>query len=247
MITKRLRGTLAAALLAVAGSAWSQPEILSVFEAQGYSVVQTLGSEGAIEIFQLKGPEGFPEVVGVSPDGQYLIKGGLFDTSGENRLSKYGQRLDSAALWAPFIQHDAVETGTPDRPTIISFFDPECDACLQLAREAEQRESDFAFRWIMTPTGEGYGAKVARAILNSEDRAGAFKRFVNTRSADLESADPGSRTLAGETFQAAQALARATGGAELPLTLYRGDTRRILLIEGLPTAEQWLMLEGTAR
>lgn len=189
----------------------------------------------------------------VTPDGEGLIVGLVFDAQGHNTttadVAKAGLNQSADAVSktpAPAEAWRAVQALTPiiqgrSERVIYAFIDPQCPYCHRFIRQIGPmvEQGQVQIRWlpvgILTDESKG----LARALYHGD----ADTAFAELMSGALQSTPPDHED---DLRVARNVLAlRQTGKSVVPLFVYRDRDGNVIMQQGLPSdAEMAKMLGG---
>ncbi len=177
----------------------------------------------------------------VSPDGQSLFVGTVYDVTGNNvtssdmnraaiRPSPAGFSVDSVtpeqrtALWERAGKLDFIEEGGGDK-TVYAIIDPTCPYCHQLYRQTREAVAagKIRIRWlpvaILSDDSKGLGA----AVYAAKDRKDGLADLMTGQLSAATVTRPTAQILAHNLL-----LLRDTGHTGVPFVLYEGPDGVVL-------------------
>jgi thiol:disulfide interchange protein DsbG len=187
--TRNLRLRLRVAALAVAAvplispAAPARPAALQALEKKGVTIVGTFPAPGGLTAWAGYAGQ-HPVAIYVTPDGQHVIAGTLFDAQGneaaQDALEKTVRGPMGDAVWKQLAAARWIQDGKADAPrTVYVFTDPNCPYCNKFWSDARPwiDTGKVALRHvivgILTPSSPGKAA----ALLSGRDPGAAFAAY----------------------------------------------------------------------
>ncbi|MGH8077429.1 MAG: thiol:disulfide interchange protein DsbG [Lysobacter sp.] len=219
--------------------------------AAGSTIVQKFDSAGGLSAIVVdNGKE--RRLFYVSPNGQALIAGLLFDERGRNvtpdDLSRAGISSKTAgpspasakSLWRSLGGLQALVDGKAG-PVVYVFADPACPYCHAFMRQARPsiRAGKLQVRWLPMALLSRGSRGLAEAMYRSGKPEQVIEALLQQKLLPLRET-PEIRAVLAKNLQAM----RTTGYTGVPTIVYRADGR-VVVSTGVPTARQWsAMLSG---
>lgn len=218
----------------------SLPAPIAKLADQGLTIVKQFDAPGELSGYAAR-VRGNRLALYLTPDGQHVIVGSLFDADGTNLTRrKLKAILGSSGIskpWKKLAASQWIGSGNPDAPvTVYEFVDPNCPYCHQFFEATRKwvKSGRVQIRHILVAILKPSSFGKAAAILQAEDPEAAFKRHQHHYPSG--GIDPAG-TIKPSTKKAIAANTRLMSQLEIrgtPGIVYRGDSGDLHIIQGLP-------------
>lgn len=186
----------------------------------------------------------------VTPDGQALLSGIVFDASGNNVTDKDLGRASIQSVHAPEVSAGGAldqvwsraeklswiaEGALKPKKTIYVFFDANCPYCHSLWTQLRTAVSEGAIqiRWLPVAILRDSSKGLAASIYESDKPTFALGQMVNRQLKPSFVSDAVNRRISHNLL-----ALRDTGYTGVPVILAKGDDGRVTASMGLPTPQQ---------
>lgn len=245
-----LKRTLLLSLLPLHVYGEDLPAPVKAIEKQGITIIKSFDAPGG-----MKGWLGKYQDMGVTiyltPDGQHVISGYLYDANGVNLSNKLiDEEIYTPAgreMWQRMEKAFWIADGKKDAPVIVYVFsDPFCPYCKQFWQQARPwiESGKVQLRTLLVGVIKPESLTTAAAILASKDPQKTWRDYEQS-GGKLKlkvPAIPASQQL--EILKMNQSLMDALGANATPAIYYMNNENRLQQEVGLPAADKLKLIMG---
>lgn len=227
---------------------WPAP--IKAIEAQGVEVIGSFEAPGG-----MKGYAGVmrqqPLPLYLTPDGQHVIVGPMFDSKGKELSEEPLERLVSKPMadkgWKQLESSTWIADGGKNAPRVVyTFTDPNCPYCNKFWNDARPwiKAGKVQLRHVMVgilgPTSPGKAA----ALLTAKDPQAAMTQHEQQRaSGGVKPLGSVSKAVQ-EQLDANQGLMQQLGSSATPTIFYKDAGGKLQKVQGAPSAEKLIAILG---
>lgn len=167
--------------------------VLLVFTATALVTEQDVAT---LPIQGLKAIQQEGEVVFMSDNGRFVIKGELYDLWTRQRVTDFqamqrlSQRLDLKKMKLDIEALNTVTMGS-DANAVVIFINPHCPDCKALIQAAKPLTNAYRFHWVLLPDSDPKTVKQIQNIVGAVSPEQALAAVVDNSQAALPTVSPG--------------------------------------------------------
>lgn len=142
-----------------------------------------LDSIVSLPIKSLKAVEANGEILFMSENGRFVLRGQLYDIWYKDTLDTSAQIQDAATrihferMGADLDDYNTLTIGTGDKQ-VVAFVDPLCSVCHKLMKDAEKLGREYTFKFVVVPALGEESNKLARKVYCAKDRQGSLNAYM---------------------------------------------------------------------
>lgn len=131
----------------------------------------------------------------MSENGQFIIRGQLYDIWAKKPLSTLAQMQDAASrihFKRMGLDVDTLNTVSLGRgpQEVVAFVDPRCGVCHKLMRDAKSLTKDYTFKFIVVPALGDESNRLAKILYCAKDKYDVLNALVNNTLSTLATKTP---------------------------------------------------------
>jgi thiol:disulfide interchange protein DsbC len=137
-----------------------------------------------LPIKSLRAVEADGEIMFVSENGRFVLKGQLFDVWYKDTIDTIPQMVDVTTrirfdrMGANIDEYNTLTIGHGAKQVVV-FVDPLCAICHKLMKDAEKLGRDYTFKFVVVPALGDKSNELSRRVFCAENRADALPAFMS--------------------------------------------------------------------
>lgn len=136
-----------------------------------------------LPIKSLKAVEANGEILFMSENGRFVLRGELYDIWYKDTLDTTNEIQDAATrihferMGADLDDYNTLSIGSGSKQ-VVAFVDPQCSVCHKLMKDAESLGRKYTFKFVVVPALGNKSDELARKVYCAEDRQDALDAYM---------------------------------------------------------------------
>ncbi|MFC6674129.1 DsbC family protein [Marinobacterium aestuariivivens] len=136
-----------------------------------------------LPIKSLKAVEANGEILFMSENGRFVLRGQLYDIWYKDTVDTIRQMEDAATrihfdrMGANLDDYNTLTIGDGDKQ-VVAFVDPQCSICHKLMKDSESMASDYTFKFVVVPALGDRSDELSRKVYCAADRHDALDAYM---------------------------------------------------------------------
>lgn len=174
---------------------WSAAITVKAVEIDLSDPSNKLDSIITLPIKSLKAVEANGEILFMSENGRFVLRGQLYDVWYKDSIDTPAQIEDAATrihfkrMGANLDDYNTLTIGS-GKEEVVAFVDPLCTICHKLMKDAESLGLKYTFKFVVVPAIGDDSDKLSRKVFCAADRNKALHAFMSNTLETLEQKTP---------------------------------------------------------